>query len=153
MPIVTTRSSFVSIGGISLATPAWDVLNIHVLWQGPEVRGSDRLLPGAAGVRPYRRRATVTRYTLELVINGTFREDGLTYANPAIGLQSNIDYLYANVVAPVATTSGTRAVSLVMPDGTTRTGHAHVEAFQIAPISFKVVRATMDISIPTGRLA
>jgi hypothetical protein len=44
-------------------------------------------------------------------------------------------------------------VSLVMPDATTRTGHAHVEGFQIAPISFKVVRATMDISIPTGRLA
>lgn len=153
MAIVTTRSSYVSIGGVSLATPAWNSLNDHVLWQGPEVRGSDRLLPGSTGVRPYRRRATVTRYTLELVINGTFKEDGTTYANPAVGLQSNIDYLYANVVAPVATTSGTRAISMVMPDATTRTGHAHVEAFQIAPISFKVVRATMDISIPTGRLA
>lgn len=153
MPIVTTRSHYLSINGVSMATPAWDVLNLHVLWQMPAVRGTDLIIPGASGARPRRRWAQPTKYTLELIIHGNVNPDGTAYSDHFVGLQSNIAYLRTNVADPVATESGTRTATLTMPDATVRSGHLHVETFEIAPISYKHVRATMDVSLPMGVLS
>jgi len=153
MTTVVTRSTYLEINSIPLATPAWDCLNIHVLWQSPAIRGSDRLLPGAVGVRPRRRRVDVTKYTLELVIRGEQNWEGTYYASAATGLETNVYYLRSNVTDVYTSGDGTRSATLHNPAGGTKTGYLHVESFQLEPVSFKTARATIDISIPAGALA
>jgi hypothetical protein len=62
-----------------------------------------------------------------MLILGSADRLGAAVADCYEGLQANIDYLRANVVAPTGTTDGTRSVVLTMPDGTTRTEPAHVQ--------------------------
>jgi hypothetical protein len=66
-----------TVGGISLNTPAWAVqgdedgaLGLLALWVVTEQRGQDRLLPSVAGVIPYKRRETATRHDLRMLIVG-----------------------------------------------------------------------------------
>lgn len=150
MPYVITADEYVSIGDVPLATPAWVLENLFELWQGPETRGQDRILPGAAGVRPYRRRATVTRRSLQLSIFGDVDWEGNANADWRVGLQENIDHLRANVTDPIVTGDGTRELDLHMPDGDVRSALVHVEAFTLAPLNWFAVRSTIDVTLLSG---
>lgn len=131
---------------------AWDVLNLWVLWRGPATRGNDRRLPGVPGVKPYRRRATVSKRTLELVVFGFRDPTGAPYADVREGLEANLDFLRANVTDPTNIGDGTRTAVLELPSGATRTGPIHIEDFDVAGLGPTSVKATMDISLPEGAL-
>jgi hypothetical protein len=153
---VVTRSEWLDIDGTPLATPAWEVPagGLLGLIQGPDVRGSDRLIPGVAGVRRYKRRATVSKRSVPLVIWGTFDLEGVAHADHAEGLVANIDYLRANVADPIGTGDGTRTATLHLKDGSTRTGPVHVETMELGGDSEDAyVRAVLNLSLPLGALA
>jgi len=157
MPKLTynTAAGDLTIGGIAMNGPAWKVLNLHVLQQPADQRGDDRLIPGSAGVLPLRRRETVTRHSLQMLISGTHDRNGAANADTLEQLSSNIDYLEFYVVRPTGTGDGTRSAVLTMPGGTTRTEPIHVIGMQFGDLSLdgSWMRAVLEISIPSGRFS
>lgn len=147
---------YVEFDGIQLQANGDDgfclVRNPWVLWHGPAVRGSDRLIPGAAGVRPHRRRATVTKRQLELVIFGDNDIDGDPHTDPQEGLEANVAYIRANITDPIVAEPGTRTVVVGLPSGATMTGEAHVEELELGAISGTTMLAVITLSIPAGAL-
>jgi hypothetical protein len=156
MPKLThnTAAGDLSIGGVEMLCPAWTVLNLHVLQQPADQRGEDRLIPGANGVLALRRRNTVTRHGLQLLISGTHDRTGASVADRLEGLQANIDYLRTNVVEPTGSGDGTRSAVLTMPDGSARTEPVHVIGLEFGDLSLdgSWLRAVLTISIPSGRI-
>jgi hypothetical protein len=156
MPALTynTAAGDLTIGGVALNGPAWKVLNLLELWQPADQRGSDRLVPGTAGVLAQQRRDTVTRRSLQMLIVGDVDRTGTPQADRFEGLQANVEYLRANVAAPTGATDGTRSAVLTMPDGTTRTEPVHVVGFDFGNFREDAawLRAVLTISIPSGRI-
>lgn len=157
MPKLTYNSAAgdLTIAGVAMNCPAWVVLNLQELWQPANVRGSDRIIPGTSGVTPYRRRATVTTRSLQMLISGTHDRTGAAAATSLRGLQVNVDYLIANVVVPTGTGDGTRSAVLTMPDGTTRTQSVHVLGLELGDLSQDGAwtKAVLELSIPSGRFS
>lgn len=156
MPALTynTAAGDLTIGGVAMNGPAWKVLNLLELWQPADQRGSDRLVPGTAGVLAQQRRDTVTRRSLQMLIVGDVDRTGTPQADRFEGLQVNVEYLRANVAAPTGATDGTRSAVLTMPDGTTRTEPVHVVGFDFGNFREDAawLRAVLTISIPSGRI-
>lgn len=150
---VATDLEYVDIDGVPLATAAWSTENLFILWQGPDTRGQDVIIPGAAGTRSKPRRAAVSPRTLFLNIYGDHDCAGTPQADGRIGLQKNLDFLRRLVTDPTGTGDGTRTATLHRPDGTTVSGPVHVEDFQYDGNGPGAVRATLDLTLPLGALA
>ena len=121
------------IGGVSMNRPAWGVFGdeqgdgaLMGLITNITQRGEDRVLPYANGVIAYPRRNTVTTHELRLLVVGDVDDSGAAVADHAAGLTNNLQYIMANVVAPVASTTGTRSATYTPPDGTPLTADIHV---------------------------
>lgn len=104
---------------------AWDITDLTELWHVVEQTGQDRKLPGD-GVIPYRRRETVTRIDLTILVIGSHNASATPYANPITGLATNIGTIMSSVVNPPGTGGGTRAASLTRPGLSTLTTNVHV---------------------------
>lgn len=133
--------------------PAWSVENLWTLWTGPDLRGQDVVLPLVPGVRPYRRRATTSKRTLELVLSGVQDPEGGTYLDVTVGLEANLALLESLVVAQPATVAGTVAAVLTMPSGAVRSGPVQV----LGPVKVGTLTRTgwlcsLDLAIPAGYL-
>lgn len=168
MPLVnTTIEGTLTIDAISMnpANGAWAVLGdetgkgglVH-LWAGFEVRGEDRLLPGAPGVIAYPRRLTKTKHDLRLLIVGdVIGQTGAPASNTTEGLATNIEYLRANVIAPVVSTTGTRAATITVPGAASRAASIHVLGMKIESYMLgdcgSIAVTTLQIDIPAGRFA
>lgn len=153
-----------TIGSVLMNRPAWAILGddtgegglLH-LWVETEVRGDDRLLPGAAGIIPYQRRLAPARHDLRLLVTGDVNENGVANANSKTGLIANLNYIYANVIAPTGTGDGTRAATLTATGITSRTANIHVLGLKMRRANYDDTSAayegTLQISIPAGRFA
>lgn len=148
-----TSDEYLEIDGVPLATFAWKVVDLSPLWEGPDVRGGDRLIPGAAGVRAYPRRATVSQRSLPMLVFGAVDQDGAPYPDPREGLETNFEYLRTNVADPTNLGAGTRVAVLHLPSGATRTADVHVEALRPGPLGPSSMRAVLTLSIPGGVLS
>lgn len=152
MPYTTEGTEYVVIDGVPLDTPAWRTLNLDALWGGATLRGQDRIMPGATGVRVKRRRVTTTTVNLNLEIFGDFDWQGNPQSDARVGLEVNIEHLWENVAEPPVTSPYTRTVQLYMPSGLIRTGEAHVESFTIQGDSPTTARAVLELSLTGGLL-
>lgn len=156
MPAFTwnTAAGGLTIGGVDMMGPAWQVRNLVELWMPAQQRGRDKVIPGVNGRRPYRRFNDATTRTLAMKITGDVDRTGAAQSDKFEGLQKNIDYLIANVVAPTGATDGTRSLVLTMPDGTTRTEPVHVTGMELGEFdrAARWLLATIDLSIPAGRI-
>lgn len=152
MSYLVTQTEFLSIGGVPLSTPAWELENLQDLWSGPPTRGVDVVMPGADGQRPYPRKVDAWRVTLNLAIYGDVSWDGTANADARAGLWDAIAHLRANAFDPVATARGTRPLTMTLPDGTTVAATTIIERFAVgAALTPTAVRATADIIVPEGR--
>lgn len=149
MPTVITRDQYLEINTVPLATPAWRILDLSRLY-GLVVRGSDRVIPGTAGVFPHARRVTLRTIGLPILVEGARDHEGVAHSNAYDGLDINIDYLIANVVEPVA------------PEGSPAVWHrasgnveadVHVEAFEPQAWGRGWVRFMLDLTVPAGRFS
>lgn len=140
-----------SIDGVLLNGPAWDLPDLTALWFEFDVRGDDRLLPGSDGVLPYRRRVTVTQHALPMIVTGAVDRFGEPYADAWVGMETNVAYLLTNVVLPTNVGDGTRSATLTLPSGATRTANVHVLRLAKGLVLGGRLRATLDLSIPNGR--
>jgi hypothetical protein len=141
-----------TINSVSLNTPAWGILDLSELWASqPPLRGTNVVLPGATGQRPYPRRFNEAKWALHMVISGVCDQTGAPYADEETGLQTNIGYLLANVVDPPTPPAATRAASLLLPDGTTtRTANVQVTGFDRGAKNHGLMRAVLELTIPGG---
>lgn len=120
-------AEWLDIDGVSLnVTGCCRVIDTAPLLDESDVRGSDRLLPGTAGVIARVRRETVTVVNLNLAIEGYRSFAGATHTDTRTGLVANIAYLRKYVTAVVATGDGTRTATLHLPSGSTLTRPCHV---------------------------
>ncbi len=150
-----------TISGISMNRLAWAVLaddrGSNGLLQAVtlvEVRGDDRILPGAVGVIPYQRRITSVRMDLRIIVIGEVNELGVANLDHTTGLIDNLQYLYTNVVAPTGLTDGTRPAVLTLPGQPAVTASIHVlgldvQEYQLGPEAVWI--GTLQTSIPSGR--
>ena len=151
-----------TIDGISMNRPAFAIIGDErgvggyvQLWADFDVRGQDRLLPGAVGVIAYPRRMTARRMDFRLLVAGDVNQAGTPVADSKIGLQNNLEYIRANVLEPVASSTGTRTAVLTLPSGATRTAEIHVlgvvtQSYLLADCGTIWV-GTLQINIPSGR--
>lgn len=168
MPLQHTQDEGVlTISGISMnpSNGAWMIQGdkdgqggLIPLWTDYDVRGEDRILPSVTGVIAYQRRMTATRHDLRFVVVGdTIGQTGAAALDQRIGLQTNLEYLRANVFAPVATMAGTRAATLTMPTGSPRAADIHVLRTTTQSYHFEecgsIWIGTLHIDIPEGRFS
>lgn len=151
MPDVITATEYLEIASTPLATPAWRILDLTPLWSSAAVRGDDRVLPHADGVRPERRRVTVTQVALPMVIWGDKNRENTPYGDIRVGLLTNIEALHTAIVVPT-TGDGTRAATWHQATGTA-TADVHVLGLAVRALSPRSVRATLQLSIPQGRFS
>lgn len=153
MAYVVNFATHLEIAGVPLSTPAWEHTNLYTLYGAAAVRGENVVMPGAIGVRPVRRRPTETNYTVDLAINGQRNWAGTPYADPMLGLATNIDHLRDNVIDPLATTNSLRAAIIHLPSGTL-VASIQVLGFEITEaFSPGDVLASMEISVMQGAFA
>lgn len=153
-----------TIGGILMNRAAFAIIGDDVgeggllqLWAETEVRGSDRLIPAAAGVIPYQRRLKDKLFDLRLLVCGDVTQAGVANADFKAGLVTNLAYIYTNVVAPTGTGDGTRAATLTFSGVTSRTANIHVLGMRKVRYNLAADSAIweglLSISIPAGRFA
>lgn len=106
------------LGPIVLNGPAWDIHNLSPLWYGASVRGESEIMPTAAGRRSNPNRLDEHSEDLLLVVRGDVDPAGVPIADPWIGIDQNLVYLWENVLQPIDEGRGTRDAVLVKPDGT-----------------------------------
>lgn len=151
-----TITGRLTISGTVMHGPAWHVVDLTELLTGPELRGTDRLLPGVAGVVANRRRPTVTKVALPMVVAGDCNQAGEPYTDVAgpddwRGLRRNIAALRAAVVNPPA--GITRTAVVTFPEGGSISGQIHVERLQPGKRLGGIMLAVLDITIPAGALS
>lgn len=137
------------IDDVSLHTPAWSVLDLLPLWSFPPTRGSNVVIPGAAGKRAYRRRVDEMIALLQMLITGEVDQDDTPYDDLMEGLQTNLEYLWENVVSPPS--GATRTAVLTLPDGSTSTGPVQV-GLELGEHTNGLVKAVLSVTVPSGRL-
>lgn len=150
-----SQTEYLAIDGIPACVEgAWEWLDLSPLWQGADKRGSDRLVPGAAGVVAYPRRPTVSVRALEGYIYGFRDVNGTVFTNVRTGLEANVSFLQEEWESDIGVAAdGTRTATLHMPSGATRTGAVHVIALRLAAFGPTSARAVLELSIPAGALA
>lgn len=146
-------TGILTIGATALNGPAWDIPNLARLWAEAAVRGENRKLPTVPGVRGYPTRVDETSFDLAIFISGDVDALGNPFSDPWVGLEANIDTLWAGVFAPVTIGPGTQSASLSMPDGSIRTAQVQVGPLQLAGDvdDPSVVAATFQLAVVSGR--
>lgn len=146
-----TDTGALTINGVSMHTPAWNVLDCLPLWLRGGVLGENATMPGANGTRALWYRRDEARHSLEMAITGFYDWTGAPYADSWAGLQTNLDYLSANVAEPPTPPTPSVSASLVMPDGSTRNAQIQVVALTVVEHYNVATAALLDIVIPAGR--
>lgn len=143
-----------TISGVSLNRLAWDIPNLTSLWYQHAVRGQSKTMTGLLGRRSFPVRVDEAVHDLYFVVNGDFDQAGAATADPLVGLQANLDYLWTNVLQPITSGDGTRPATLLMPSGATRS--ADVRTSPLVPVGEDVTDTrfaefTLTVTIPGGR--
>lgn len=148
-----TCEGTLTIGGTLLNTAAYTVGDLWRLWgaQG-DYRGTDRVLPYAQGVTSYPRWRNGLRLSLPMVISGHVTSAGVAVANPMSQLASHMVTLAGVCTPPDPTTTVTRTISLLMPNGTTKTGTCVPLGITGGTVTAYIMRATLELLIPAGTL-
>lgn len=110
------RTEYAELDGTPLATAAWDTLSLLDLYEAPEVRGDDPVVPYRRGSLPYRRITGAKPVTLPIIIYGDNDSDGNPHTDAREGLLANIDE-FKNLIAdqPRLTEDGTRLLRHYTP--------------------------------------
>lgn len=149
---VITRTHYLELNAVPLATPAWEIPDLSPLLDSPALRGGDRVKPGADGATATRRVRSAYIVTLPLDIFGDLDADGNPYTTPLEGFQEHRDYLETGCGFALTTGDGT-VPAVFHRGGLAAVGaDVHFLGFKgTTTLSEFVIRTTFDISIPAGR--
>lgn len=144
-----------TVAGYSLNTYGWMVQDLTPLWFERTYVGDNRVIPSLAGRVGYPKEYDEHQFSLVFWVTGDFTLANVAYGDSAVGLQANIDLLNTNVFNPVLTGTGSRACSLLMPSGATRTANVQFDPLKLAhPIDdLSLVEFVMTGTILEGRFS
>lgn len=152
MTYETTSIEVLSIDGVPLSTPAWNVLDYADLLNGAPTRGADITVSGKRGNIARRRNLDSSEASISLVIYGDKDPEGTPHADVRSGLLSNIDALKKALRPNATTLDGTRTLSITIA-GETRTASVHTSPdIAITALGPTAVRAVITLIIPSGVL-
>lgn len=149
---IITRTHYLEVGGVPLATPAWRIRNLSALWAGPELRGDSTLVPHADGRKANPRRVDETRMLFPLFVFGDADADGNRYGKDdwELRLLLNAEFLIDNVISPPAV-GATRTAVWHRPDGTTRSAEVQpVGALDLVWHAPHIQLGVLDLLVPAG---
>lgn len=141
------------VDGYPLNCPGWDFYGYQKLWAEYEVRTDEVSLPTAPGRRSYPGRLDQSEYELTAYVTGEAMANGAPHTDVWKGLYLNLQSLWDNVLAPVASGRGTRPAVLTLPWGDELEADVKFEPLRaqgdIEDPRFAVYRTT--IIVPAGR--
>ncbi len=143
---------YLDIDGVSLNKRlCCQVVDLSELLSGSDERGSDRLVPGTAGVIAYPRRETVTVVNLPIAIFGHYDFAGVAHPDTRTGLALNAAYLQANVTGSSGVGDGTRTATLHWQSLGTVSKPVHVyKKLDLAADGPSKMRGILRLSFPEG---
>lgn len=155
---IDTVYGTLTINSVSMHTAAWVVNDVRPLYLPNAYRFGSVIIPGASGRRPYPYRVDEAVHVLPMWITGVYDRTGAAHSNKYTGLQTNLEYLRANILTPPAAPTATLSASLLMPDASTRTADVQVlgvetrgtRASQEHP---EIFLAALTLVVPSGRFA
>jgi len=147
VPTVISRSTYLEINSVPLATPAWRITDLSKLY-GLAVSGEDRRIPSMVGARAYRRWVASRVVGLPLLVHGARTHEDVVNADIWAGLDANIDYLMTNVILPP---SSATYPAVWHRAGGNLSADVHVEGFEPEAWGHGWTRFTLELSIPAGR--
>lgn len=150
MPFTITRDEYLQVNGVPLATTAWEATDLSDL-RDVAVRGNDRLVPYKDGVQPLSRVRDALHCLIPIVVVGEKDYDDNDYADPTIGIDTNLDYLRENLFLTSLTGDGTVPVVWHMRSGAERTTDGMVlPPFNPEADDDRTYSIIMDLLIPSG---
>lgn len=130
----------------------WCAYDLGVLLTDKADRGTDLLMPGAAGRRPKRRRYDPTRYLLPIVFTGYVDENGdVTTGDVQAQLVKTMRTFMAGVLgdpSPSGSGNGTRPAVYTLDDGTKWSGDIHTLRLRRRETMRGVWDGDLEISVP-----
>lgn len=149
-----TRDEYLELGGIPLATGAWETTDLSDLYDAPEIRARTATVGYRPGVAAYRPIYGSKRLLLPIEFFGDQDSDGNPIADSRAGLQANLDEFKASVIRPLQTDlSGTRLLRHHLPDGTIRSAPAQIrDRLKVSGHGPGGLSGVLDIEIPGGVL-
>lgn len=155
---IDTVYGTLTINGVSMHTAAWVVNDVRPLYLPNAYRGGNVVIPGASGRRAYPYRVDQASHSLPMWITGVYDRTGAAHSNKYTGLQTNLEYLRANILTPPTAPTATLSASLLMPDATTRTAEVQVLGVETRGVRAsqehpEVFLAVLELVIPSGRFA
>lgn len=163
-----------AIAGVSLHTPAWCLPDLSALWGSFELRGSNRVIPGRRGRKPYVRRVDETRYSLPLLVTGYCDVAGVPWTDPGggysdfysdtyehngavsfeEGLENNVAFLQRlfSLDDPTLVADSLFDAVFTLPSGTTRASRVQVLGIRGQLRGGALFRATLELVDVDGGL-
>ncbi len=153
MPLIT-RTEYVEIDGVPLATPAWEVTSLIELFDLADTRGELVEVPYRRGALAYRRQLGPKRVNLPLNIYGAQDQDGAAHPSAREGLQINRDLLVRDVLRPPQVfTAATRLLRAHLADGSVRSGPCQVVGrLRPTEIGPGAMAAAIELALTEGGL-
>lgn len=145
-------SEYLAIDGIALNVEGCcKVRDLGPILNGSEHRGSDRLVPGSAGVIANPRRIDVTVVNLPLMLFGRRSFTGTLHPDQRTGLALNVAYIQKNITKPITTGTGTRTATLHWEAQPTLSKPVHVlGGLDLAGDGPPMLRGVLRLSFPEG---
>ncbi len=132
---------------------AWNIPDLHTLWLPTATKGANDQLAGSNGTAPNTWFLDEGVYPLLLGVAGTHNVSGTPYADPLVGLETNLAYLYTNVFVPPTYPTASRTGSLLMPGGSTRTGNVQPRDPEVIERLGPNMKIMFTLVVVAGRLA
>lgn len=147
-----TCDGTVTIAGHSMHRKAFCLYDLSSLFNGTERRGSNRIRPGYAGAKAYRRRRDATQHSLPIHVSGAY---DVNNAVAAVSfdrtLEENLTWLQANLVEDPGG-NGTRTLVWTLPSGRTITAAVQVLRLRGQRRPGRLFTGVLDIEDPGALL-
>lgn len=143
-----------TIGGVSMHTPAWRVRNPGIVMFDPPFRGTYVPVPGLDGETVVPMRGTSAQWSLDFMLCGDVDHTGSAYSDRQTGLVSNLNYLRTNAMTSRSLTGNrTRVATYTPPGGSALTADVHCWLVPPEDFTQPVWEMTLELRVPAGVFA
>jgi len=143
------RDGTLTINSLVMQCPAWAVFDVTPLWEPPDLRGVDRLIPGRPGRRALPRRVDESARSLLMVIDGSVDWNGAVWPNEREGLRRNLKQLRTFVFTE---TNAPLPLTLTKPAGAGMLSGGVYAKLSVGTKIEGLWRAVVDLELPDGEL-
>lgn len=151
LPEYATLDSIPLCAGASVSAFAWLATDLADVRMPAKLRGTDRVMPHAPGVRTNRRRANQSRRLVPFLFTGECESDGsAATVDPDEQVWVNFDEFVGLVIDPPA--DDPRRELTVVHGSLTWEGDIVIEDFDYDLRGTGEIVGILDVSIPAGRL-